>query len=182
MQSRKRLVSPDVSRETVESNGPHIFRETQGVETREVAERRIALLSNAELLENGPKDVLDVHPAQQPAQGVGGGTQLFGSQLLALVYKLQAPAQAVKRPMQEIPLARPGHQGALAGPEEFAGEFDQGIDQLRQSITPAGRDGEGPVRAHLNERDTIEQIDLVADRPNRRCCCRRRLRPRIGTQ
>lgn len=37
-----------------------------------------ALLSDAEFLENGPEDVLDVHPAEQPAQGIGGGTQLFG--------------------------------------------------------------------------------------------------------
>lgn len=55
-----------------------------------------ALLSDAEFLENGPKDVLDVNPAEQPAQGIGGGAQLLGGELLTLFYELQTPAQAVR--------------------------------------------------------------------------------------
>ena len=55
----------------------------------------LALLSDTEFLEDGPKDVLDVDPAEQPAQGIGRSAQLFGGQLLALFYKVETPAQAV---------------------------------------------------------------------------------------
>jgi hypothetical protein len=64
-----------------------VSRETQAME--------LALLSDTEFLENGPKDVLDVHPAEQPAQGISGGAQLFGGEFLALFYKVETPAQAV---------------------------------------------------------------------------------------
>jgi hypothetical protein len=63
-----------------------------------VLQSRLALLPDTELLENRPEDILDVHPTQQPAQGIGGSTQFFGGELLALFYKLQTPAQAVRCP------------------------------------------------------------------------------------
>ncbi|SCB16457.1 hypothetical protein GA0061099_1002291 [Bradyrhizobium yuanmingense] len=53
--------------ETTAPNWPPVSRETEEMEQGLVYNEGLALLSNAELLEDGPKDVLDVYPAQEPA-------------------------------------------------------------------------------------------------------------------
>ena len=62
------------------------------------------LLADTEFLENRPENIFDVHPAQQPPQGVGGGTKLFGRQLFAVFYELQTPTQAVRCLAEQIAL------------------------------------------------------------------------------
>lgn len=127
------------------------------------ASSTLKLLSDAEFLEDGAKDVLDVHPAEQPAQGISGSTQLFGGELFALFYKVQTPAQTACRAAQQIALASPGHHGAFAGSKKFGGECHESLDQLGDAIAPARRDPELAVRTGT---PGPAKVDLVAHNPD----------------
>ena len=87
-----------------------LSRETRTIVSRETAEHESALLSYAEIPENDVQNILDIDPAGQPPERMGGQPQLLGDQLL--------PARAAFR--QRRGRARLRCPAALAMP--FAGD------------------------------------------------------------
>ena len=129
------------------------------------------LLSNAELLENRPQDVLDIHPAQQPAQGIGRSAQLFGGKLLALFYKLQTPAQAVRaRRSRSRWRARVTNAPSVV-PKKSAANF---TSASTSSGMPSPRLAEIPnsTAAARRPRPRRDRSCCARSRPSRRCRCR----------
>ena len=132
------------------------------------------LLPYTKLPENHVEDILDIHPAQQPSQ--------------ANAPPPGVPRRPVPRPFptdidaapqrscglrNKFPLPRPADQPPSLRAKIVLREANQGRDQLRQPVTPAGRNPElgrcrRPWPIGQCRRPAGVEIDLVAHQPNRR--------------
>src|SRR5882724_6438572 len=97
-----------------------------------------------------------------------GGPKFLGGQLLALPDYVHTATQRRGGLLKQFALARSADQARFVRAEVILCEFDQGRDQLWESIAAAGGDSELPSRVHLAAaRPPGHEIDLVAHQPNR---------------
>ena len=99
-----------------------------------VSRETMALFADAEIAENDVQNVLDIDPAGQAAQRLGGKPEFLGDDILAAVLAFgQGAREGVAREFQRFSLALAAHQGRL-GSKEFggmAGEMtEKGLETL----------------------------------------------------
>jgi hypothetical protein len=97
-----------------------------------------SLLSYAELPKDQIQDILDIDPAKQSPERMGGTAQLLGSELLTFRQHLYAAPQRSCCLLQQFSLPLPSDQAALPRSEIIPRERDQRSDQFLNPIAPPG--------------------------------------------
>src|ERR1700726_983487 len=128
-------------------------------------------LADTELAEDYVEDVLDIDPAEQPAERVRGRPQIFRDQFLSLPDGSDAPPQRKRCLLQQSTLTLPRDQRALVRTKKILRKGNHGCDQVSDAVTMPSGNPEPALSRRIGFRRgcflTLE-IDLVAHQPNRR--------------
>ena len=92
------------------------------------------LFANTEFPEDHVEDILDVHPPQQPPEGMRGAPKFLCRQFLTLPDDIYAAMQRNRCLLQQLALPDAADQPSLAGAEIILDESHQGRNQVRHPV------------------------------------------------